>query len=79
MRCRFRPIYKLLKNDITDNMGGFIDGMIYARTKNDELFDLVRKNYCEANKDYLQKQLKIASEYLTEEQKDELRKRGIVI
>lgn len=45
----------------------------------DELFDLVRKNYCEANKDYLQKQLKITSEYLTEEQKDELRKRGIVI
>lgn len=44
----------------------------------DDLFDLVRKNYCEANKDYLQKQIKIASEYLTEEQKDKLRKHGIV-
>lgn len=45
----------------------------------DYLFDFVRKNYCEANKDYLQKQINIASEYLTEDQKDELRKRGIVI
>lgn len=43
----------------------------------DNLFDLLRKNYNEANKDYLQKQIKIASEYLTEEQKNELRDKGI--
>jgi len=32
-----------------------------------------------ANKDYLQKQIQIASVYLTDEQKDELRQKGIVI
>jgi len=34
--------------------------------------------YCEANKDYLQKQIRIASEYLTDEQKEELRQKGIL-
>ena len=43
------------------------------------LFETVRRCYCEANKDYLQKQIQIASEYLTDEQKDELREKGIVI
>ena len=42
----------------------------------DEIEETVRKCYCDANKDYLEKQLKIASEYLTEEQKKELLQRG---
>lgn len=45
----------------------------------ENLFETVRRCYCEANKDYLQKQIQIASEYLTDEQKDELRQKGIVI
>lgn len=44
----------------------------------DELFELVREKYAEANKEYLQNQIKIASEYLTEEQKEELRQKGIL-
>ena len=42
----------------------------------DNLFETVRRCYCEANKDYLDKQIKIASEYLTDEQKSELRSKG---
>lgn len=42
----------------------------------ESMFDLVRRNYHEANKDYLRKQIAIASEYLTEEQKEELRELG---
>lgn len=38
----------------------------------EELFELVKNAYSETNKDYLEKQLKIASEHLTEEQKKEL-------
>jgi DNA-binding transcriptional regulator GbsR (MarR family) len=45
----------------------------------ENLFETVRRCYFEANKDYLQKQIQIASEYLTDEQKDELREKGIVI
>ncbi len=45
----------------------------------DELFETVRRCYCEANKDYLDRQMKIASEYLTDEQKEELRQRGVMI
>lgn len=45
----------------------------------DELFETVRRCYCEANKDYLDKQMKIASEYMTDEQKEELRQRGITV
>ena len=45
----------------------------------DELFETVRRCYCEVNKDYLNKQIQIASEYMTDEQKEELRQRGIVI
>ena len=45
---------------------------IYA----ENLFETVRRNYCESNKDYIQKQIQIASEYLTEKQKKELRLRG---
>ena len=43
----------------------------------ENLFDLVMRSYCEANKEYLQKQINIAAEYLTEEQKAELRKLGV--
>lgn len=45
----------------------------------DELFETVRRCYYEANKDYLNKQMKIASKYMTDEQKEELRQRGIVV
>lgn len=38
----------------------------------DELFELVRKSYAEANKEYIQEQIKVASEYLTDKQKEEL-------
>lgn len=44
----------------------------------ENLFETVRRCYCEANKEYLQKQIRIASEYLTEEQKKELRQKGIL-
>lgn len=44
----------------------------------DNLFETVRRCYCEANKDYLDKQIKIASEYLTDKQKEELRQKGIL-
>lgn len=43
----------------------------------ENLFETVRKCYCEANKNYLEKQIQIASEHLTEEQKNELRDKGI--
>lgn len=45
----------------------------------ENLFETVRQCYCEANKDYLDKQIKIASEYLTDKQKEELRQKGILI
>ena len=45
----------------------------------ENLFETVKRCYCEANKDYLQKQIQIASEYLTEDQKEELRQKGIQI
>ena len=45
----------------------------------ENLFETVRRCYCEANKEYLQKQIQIASKYLTEEQKEELRQKGILI
>ena len=45
----------------------------------ENLFETVRRCYCEANKDYLEKQIHIASEYLTEDQKKELRSKWIII
>lgn len=45
----------------------------------ENLFETVKRCYCEANKDYLQKQIQIASEYFTENQKEELRKKGFQI
>lgn len=42
----------------------------------DEIFELARKNYHTANKGYIQKQIRIASEYLTDEQKKELVSKG---
>ena len=45
----------------------------------DEIFETVRRCYNEANRDYLDKQMKIASEYLTDKQKEELRQRGVTI
>lgn len=43
----------------------------------ENLFEAVRKCYCEANKDYIEKQIQIASKYLTDKQKEELRSKGI--
>lgn len=44
----------------------------------DEIFETVRRCYNEANRDYLDKQMKIASKYMTDRQKEELRQRGII-
>lgn len=44
----------------------------------DELYELVRKNYVAVNKEYIQEQIRTASEYLTDEQKEELRQKGIL-
>lgn len=38
----------------------------------DELFELVRRNYSEVNKEYIQEQIRVASEYLTEIKFDEV-------
>ena len=43
----------------------------------ENLFEAVRRSYCKANKDYITKQIKIVSEYLTNEQKDYLKARGL--
>ena len=43
----------------------------------DEIYHVVRNAYNEANHDYLQKQIDICAEYLTEEQKQEIRKQGV--
>lgn len=45
----------------------------------EELFEIVRKNYVEANREYLQKQISIASEYLTDEQKKWLKENGYYV
>lgn len=45
----------------------------------DNLFETVRRCYCEANKDYLQRQIAIAAEYLTNDQKEELRQNGFAV
>lgn len=45
----------------------------------DDIFELVMRNYNEANKDYLQKQIEIASENLTDQQKEDLRQKGVHI
>ena len=42
----------------------------------DNLFETVRKCYHEENKEHLQKQLRIAKEYLTEGQKEWLAEHG---
>ena len=67
---------------MTVNGGQTMDALLVDAARGlfaDNLFETVRRCYCEANKDYLQKQIRIASEDLTEEQKEELRKKGILI
>ena len=44
--------------------------------KDNELFELVRRSYAEANKEYIQEQIKVASEHLTDKQKEELRQKS---
>ena len=78
-----------LKTDVFLIKAGYVEVIELTMDKNlidgarelfaDELFETVRRCYCEANKDYLNKQMKIASEYLTDKQKEELRQRGITI
>lgn len=46
---------------------------------NRTLFDIVRRNYCEVNREYLQEQIRIASEYLDDEQKERFRLMGYVV
>ena len=46
---------------------------------NRTLFDVVRRNYCEANREYLQEQIRIALEYLDDEQKERFRLMGYVV
>ena len=46
---------------------------------NKTLFDVVRRNYCEANMEYLQEQIRIASEYLDDEQKERFRLMGYTV
>lgn len=45
----------------------------------DNLFEIVMRCFCDANKEYLQKQIRIAAEYLTKDQKEELRQKGVQI
>ena len=45
----------------------------------ENLFETVMRRYCETNKSYFDKQIKIASEYMTDKQKEELRRKGVLI
>lgn len=49
------------------------------RMNDNDIFDLVRKNYATANADYIQRQIAIASAYLTDEQKSELWNKGVSV
>ena len=63
-------------------MGTLMDKVLAEAARElyaDNLFETVRRCYCDANKEYLEKQIRIASEYLTEDQKKELRNKGIAI
>lgn len=58
-----------------------MDRLLTDFTRNlyaENLFETVMRGYCEENKEYLQKQIQIASEYLTDDQKEELHKKGIL-
>ena len=78
-----------MKTDVSLIKAGYVEVIELTMNKDlidgarelfaDELFETVRRCYCEANKDYLNKQIQIASEYMTDEQKEELRQRGITI
>ena len=41
----------------------------------DNVFDCIRENYAKENHDYLQKQLNIAWEYMTDEMHEQLKER----
>ena len=75
---RWRNSWRILSNLKDTSMDkNLIDGA--RRLFADELFETVRRCYCEANKNYLDKQIKIASEYMTDKQKEELRQKGVLI
>ncbi len=46
--------------------------------EDDKLFELVRRNYSEVNKEYMQEQIRIASKYLTDKQNAEMPKSAIL-
>ena len=56
-----------------------MDKLAERQNADDNIFELVRQCYCEANKDYLAKQIQIASKNLSNKQKEELRRKGVVI
>ena len=79
-----------MKTDVSLTEAGYVVGVIELIMDKDltdgarelfadEIFETVRRCYNEANRDYLDKQMKIASEYLTDKQKEELRQRGVMI
>lgn len=75
-------IESMKKVDYIDVIGiimdkDLIDGARQLFT--DEIFETVRRCYYEVNRDYLDKQMKISSEYMTDKQKEELRQKGIMI
>ena len=82
-------LIRSLKTDVSLIRAGYVEVIELTMNKDlidgarelfaDELFETVRRCYCEANKDYLNRQIQIASEYMTDEQKEELRQRGIAI
>ena len=55
-------------------------GLIKTAQEQDdiELFHLVRENYAKVNSEYIEEQIKIASKYLTPEQKKELKEKGLL-
>ena len=82
-------LIRSLKTDVSLIKAGYIEVTELAMDKDlidgarqlfaDEIFETVRRCYNEANRYYIDKQMKIASEYMTDEQKEELRQRGVMI
>ena len=82
-------LIRSLKTDVSLTEAGYVEVTETTMDKDltdearelfaDELFETVRRCYCEANKDYLNRQIQIASEYMTDKQKEELRQRGVMI
>lgn len=81
-KCREKDTKPSSASDINNTCGESMDKALAEAARGlvaVNLFDLVRENYCKVNHDYLQKQITIASEYLSEEQKEQLRGKGYEI